>query len=356
VNCTLCLDRNQERNPDRGGFRLDANFDLPTSGVTALYGPSGSGKTSLLRCLAGLEPGARVELAGDSGPRRFGFVFQDDRLFPHLSVAGNLAFARKRAGPGPAVEPADAVAWCGLGHLLERRPGSLSGGERRRVALARVLVNGPELLLLDEPLNGLDAEARGDLLAMLQRLVRRIRVPVLFVSHHLEEIVRLADNILVLHRGRVLAQGDLAGVLSRTDLALAREADAACILEGEVSGQEPDHGLTDLQLAPGVTLAVQGETAAAGGRQRLLVRARDVSLALSRAADSSILNILPACVDSLEDIDAYSVLVRLQVGDQFLLARITRKSRERLGLAPGRACFAQVKSVSLMAVYRGSVL
>jgi len=351
VICSVILDRGDIA---RGGFRLEASFNLPGTGVTALYGPSGCGKTSLLRCLAGLEPDARVSFDANSDrqwPRRIGYVFQDDRLFPHLDVAANLAFARDRALSGRGISIDQAVDGCGLGSLLRRSPASLSGGERRRVAIARVLVNGPDLLLLDEPLTGLDSVASGEILAMLQPLVAQIQVPVLYVSHQLEEVVRLADGLLVMRAGSILADGPLAQVLCRVDLAIARQDNTASILDGQVSGHEPDYGLTDLSVAPGVTLSVQGMSADVGSRHRLLVHARDVSLALDKAGDSSILNILPASVDTLEEIDAFSVLVRLAIGDQFLLARITRKSRDRLGLVAGATVWAQVKSLSLMAAY-----
>jgi molybdate transport system ATP-binding protein len=348
----------------RGHFRLDAALELPGSGVTALFGRSGCGKTTLLRCIAGLEPAARGHLEVDgqvwqddaqrvfrpAHARPIGYVFQDARLFPHLDVRGNLAYGQSRT---PAAERRagweQAVRGLGVDALLARRPEHLSGGERRRVAIARALLAGPRLLLLDEPLAGLDQAAKQQILEGLERLARELAMPVLYVSHEIDEIARIADHLALLEQGRMLGSGPLGPMLARLDLPTARDDDAGVIVDTVAGAQDEGFGLTWLEFAGG-RIQVPHAPIAPGQRVRLRIRARDVSLTLSPHTDTSILNRLPATISAFGDAGhPANVIVRLDVAGTPLLACITRRSRAQLHLETGAAVWAQVKAVALVA-------
>ena len=341
-----------------GGFRLACAAELPARGVTAVYGPSGAGKSTLLHCIAGLrrgDPGTHIAFAGEpwqaggnclpAHRRRAAAVFQDARLFPHLSVAGNLAYARRRAAPG-GPEPAALSAALGIETLLPRRPDTLSAGQKQRVAIARALLANPRLLLLDEPLANLDGEARRECLAALQAALGELAIPLLYVSHSIEEITGIADELLVLTDGALAARGPLLDLAGRLDSPLADEADAAAIVEVTVAGTEAAYGLTRLTLA-GEPLWVTAEAVAPGQRRRLRIPARDVSVCRTRPADTSILNLLPVTLEALRPAGDSHCLLQLTIDGQRLLARITRKSAEALALAPGDALYAQIKSTAL---------
>lgn len=346
---------------ERPGFRLEVELDLPARGVTGVFGPSGSGKTTLLRCVAGLEPGARghLRVAGEVWQddatrvhlpvhrRPLGYVFQESSLFSHLSVRGNLEYGWRRVPPRRRLAVDETARRFGLEALLGRGVDDLSGGERQRVALARALLADPRLLLFDEPLASLDGRARSEILDQLEVLGRQIELPVLYVSHDLGEVGRLADHLLVLEAGSAKAQGPLMELLTRLDLPLARRADAEAVLAATVTGHDREFHLTRLATAAG-PLWVPGEELAVGREVRVRILARDVSLTLERQTRTSILNILPARVEELAAEDASQVLVRLAAGEATLLARITRRSAGALGLAPGRALWAQVKSAALL--------
>lgn len=344
----------------RQGFALDVDLRLPGQGVTALFGPSGSGKTTLLRCLAGLEraPRGRVVVAGavwqDEGTflpphrRGVGYVFQEASLFSHLSVRGNLEFGWKRIPATERPVPFDGVVdLLDLRGLLDRRPHGLSGGERQRVALARALLSSPRLLLLDEPLAALDLARKADLLPYLERLHAELAVPAVYVSHAADEVARLADHLVLLERGRVQASGPLLDLLPRLDLALGLRDEAGVVVLAKVAAHDDAYDLTRLDFSGG-SLQVPGVQGALGSTVRCRVLARDVSLALSPARDTSILNLLPAQVVEQVADGPGQVLVRLQVGAVPLLARVSRKSADGLGLAPGRPVVAQVKAVALL--------
>lgn len=347
------------------GFELDTDLDLPGRGVTALFGHSGSGKTSVLRCLAGLERAeGRVEVNGEvwqdsarglfvpTHRRALGYVFQEASLFEHLSVRRNLAFGERRIPAAQRRVPFDqAVALLGIEHLLERMPARLSGGERQRVGMARALLTSPRLLLMDEPLAALDGKRKAEILPYLERLHDELDIPVLYVSHSPEEVARLADHLVLLEAGRVLASGPLGETLARLDLPTALDDDAGVVVEGRVVAHDAAYQLLTLGLPDsGLGVRVAHAPAEAGRRVRFTVRARDVSLSLQRQADSSILNLLPARVrDSIPADNAAHVLVRLDVEGTPLLARITRYSHDQLGLHPGQAVWAQIKSVALLA-------
>lgn len=348
---------------DRGAFNLDVDLALPGRGVTALFGHSGSGKTTLLRVLAGLErvAGARVALGDEvwqddarkvfmpTHERGIGYVFQEASLFPHLSVRANLAFGHKRLKPAERRFDLMAVAeLLGIERLLDASPATLSGGERQRAAIARTLLASPRLLLMDEPLAALDLRRKLEILPYLERLHDELALPVVYVSHAANEVARLADHLVVLEEGRVLASGPLAATLARLDLAANFQDDAGVMIETHLQAHDAD-GLSHLAFAGGVLLVGQRDVAI-GTRVRCRIHARDVSLALERPRGSSITNILPARVDAVGPSGTPGqVLVRLLVGDTALLARITERSRRELAIAPGVAVWAQVKAVALLA-------
>lgn len=343
-------------------FALDVDLHLPGRGVTALFGASGSGKTTLLRCVAGLSRAAgRVEVNGerwqDDGRgvfvpthrRALGYVFQEASLFAHLSVRDNLFFGQRRVPPGERRIAADtAIGLLGIGHLLERRSATLSGGERQRVAIARALLTSPRLLLMDEPLAALDAARKLEILPYLERLHDELAIPVLYVSHALDEVMQLADHLVLLEAGRVRASGPCAELLARVDLPLAQGEDAAVRIETTVAGHDEAYQLTRLDFAGG-SIRVTRMARAPGERVRLRIHARDVSLALSAEAPSSIVNRLPARIVGFSAAaHPAHCLVSLDAGGVPLLARITRLSKDQLGLAAGMAVVAQIKSVALL--------
>ncbi len=345
------------------GFSLEVDLDLPGRGVTAVFGHSGSGKTTLLRAIAGLErPGqAYLEVNGEvwqddsrdifvpTHKRSLGYVFQEASLFPHLSVQGNLDYAGKRAGAadqGKAM--ARAVDLLGIGHLLQRRTHNLSGGERQRIAIARALVGRPRILLLDEPLSSLDIKRKEEVLPYLERIHQELDIPMLFVSHAPNEVARLADHLVLLDAGRVIASGPLAETMARLDLPTALTDDAGVVIEGVIDGFDEEYQLVRLQVG-GNPMQVAHKALPPGARMRLRILARDVSLALERQRDTSILNHLPATVIAERPAsEAAQVLISLDVGGAVLLARITRRSRDQLGIVPGKQVWAQVKSVALL--------
>lgn len=347
-----------------GGFTLDVAFDAP-AGVTALFGASGSGKSTVLAVVAGLlRPRAgRVVLDGTvlldtaSGTevpaerRRCGVVFQDAKLLPHLSVETNLRYGARRApeeaGAGAAGPGFDeVVALLGIGHLLRRRPRALSGGERQRVALGRALLSRPRLLLMDEPLAALDAPRKADILPFLERLRDVSGPPILYVTHALDEVDRLADTLVLMEAGRVVAAGPLEALTARPDLpVLSGRRDAGGVLACTVAAHDPARGLTRLCFAGG-RLEVPLRPEPAGARLRLRVQARDVAVATEEPRGVSVHNVLPAIVASIVPAGAHEVYVTLRVGPTPLLARLTRDAVARLGLAPGSRVFALVKSAA----------
>ena len=348
----------------KADFTLQAELALPARGVTAIYGPSGSGKTLLLRTLAGLERPASGHIAfgGElwqddaqglfvpTHRRGVGYVFQEPSLLTQHSVRRNLEFGLLRTpAPERTVGWDQAVELLRLGPLLERAPAALSGGERQRVAIARALLASPRLLLLDEPLAALDLARREEILPYLARLQRELALPLLYVSHQIEEVAALAQHLVLLERGRVLAAGALVPTLARLDLPTAQEDHAGVVIEARGGGYDPQFQLARLSFAGG-SFELARAPIADGAAVRIRVQARDVSLALSAHTDSSILNRLEATVVQLQPAaNPANVLVRLDVGGTALLARITRRSQQQLGIAVGSRVWAQVKSVALIA-------
>jgi molybdate transport system ATP-binding protein len=353
------------------GFALDVSLRLPGAGVSVLLGPSGSGKTSVLRALAGLERAqGRVACNGDvwqddaARPARFvpthrrplGYVFQEASLFDHLSVQGNLDYGRSRIPRAQQrISLDEAVALLGIGHLLGRRPDRLSGGERQRVAIARALLTSPQLLLMDEPLSALDAARKAEVLPYLEQLNTQARLPIVYVTHALDEAARLADHLVLMEAGTVRASGPAHELFARLDLPLSQLDEAAAILDATVMHHDPLYGQSCLGLG-GMPLWVGLTTVVPGQRVRVRLLARDVSIALSQARDSSIVNILPARITAMREDGCDTVTVSLQLGHELantahhtLLARLTRRSAQGLSLQVGQCVYAQIKGAALMA-------
>lgn len=347
-------------------FTVNVDLNLPGQGVTALYGHSGSGKTTCLRCVAGLEKAGRgfirindeVWQDSDRGiflaphKRALGYVFQEASLFPHLSVLGNLEFGLRRIPASQRrIQLNHAAELLGIDHLLQRRPDKLSGGERQRVGIARALLTSPRLLLLDEPLAALDALRKSEILPYLERLQGELKIPMLYVSHSQDEVARLADHLVLLKEGQVIATGPIGETLARLDLPLAMGDDAGVVIEGVVSAYDAQYQLLSLTL-PGSTQQVRVAHApmTVGQALRFKVQARDVSLSLQPDEQSSILNRLPVTVVSEVTADNTAhVLVRLDVDGTPLLARITRYSFNHLQVHPGQRLWAQIKAVAVLA-------
>lgn len=343
-------------------FHLNVDVDVPISGITAIFGPSGSGKTTLLRCLAGLEraPDGFMQFGNDVWQdekiglclplykRSVGYVFQEPRLFPHYNVRANLLYGYKRISSEErriAIE--QVVEILGIDHLLERRIHKLSGGEQQRVAIGRALLTSPKLLLLDEPLASLDIQRKQELLPFIRRLHEELRIPVMYVSHATAEILQLADRVVLLKQGTVVAAGALNELF--TSLKFRGNFGAhriGAILDARVAAHEAEYGLTRLEFN-GQSLFVPLQSATVGRLMRVYILSSDVSLVLEKTiAPTSVLNILEAMVVEIREMDQASVDVRLDIGAP-LVASITRKSLVTLGLEPGHRVFAHIKSVAL---------
>ncbi len=340
--------------------RMDMAFEVPSPGITVLFGPSGAGKTTVILAAAGLlRPDlCRIEVDGQvladtaaglwlpPEKRRAGLVFQDARLFPHMSVATNLRFGMRRAPPG-TIRFDDVVDLLGVAALLERRPATLSGGERQRVAIGRALLAQPHLLLMDEPLASLDSARKAEILPYLTRLKTALRLPVLYVTHDLDEVTRLADSLVLIEAGRVGAFGPVADVAARADLPLARRDDAAGLLHCRVAAHDAARQLTCLD-AGGVSFLVPLLDTPIGGASRIRIPAREVILA-GRAPDSiSLHNIISGTVRRITaDPSRRAVMVEIALPDGALLARVTPDAIARLALVPGGPVLALIKSTSI---------
>ncbi len=349
-----------------GKFALDAGFTAPSKGVTALFGPSGCGKTTVLRCIAGLNRLADgvCDIDGDvwqdrdgtflpTHKRTLGYVFQEASLFPHLSVRKNLLFGAPRGEAGPqkrGVAFDEVTDLLGVTPLLDRSPRNLSVGERQRVAIGRALLSQPKLLLMDEPLFALDRVTKGEILPFLERLRDRLSLPIVYITHDSAEVERLADQVVLMEKGRVLGAGPLAKLQSDPSLPLAMARDAAVTLESTVEAYDAAYGLLTVGVRGGCFTAPSGP-ASAGEHRRIHVVAGDVSLAREPPGPSSILNIQPGRVVAAKLVDANTMVAVVALGADGagarLLSRLTRKSWDQLGLAVGAAVYAQVKAVAL---------
>ena len=356
----------------RGDFSLRFDADLQLEGITAVFGPSGAGKTTLLRVIAGLEKGAagRVALGGElwqdtdgrvmvpAHARHLGYVFQEGRLFPHLSVEGNLLFAAQRArrrngGAGGREDGARAasetsmpavVQALDLKELLERTPDTLSGGEIQRVAMGRALLTAPRVMLLDEPLSALDLRRKAEIIPYVERLAGDFGVPVLYVTHNVDEVARLASSMVLLADGRLAAMGGVAEILERVELwPITGRLEAGSILEA-IAGETRD-GMTSLDVES-EKLRVPAIGVCAGTPVRLRVQARDVAVACERPERLSIRNVLPASLVSIQFTESPFVELLLDVHGQHLRSRVTREAVEDLGLREGQPVYALIKSVA----------
>ncbi len=338
---------------------LDVHLDAPDTGITAVIGPSGSGKTLFLRSVAGLErAGGHVVVLGKTWQddasalpvheRPIGFVFQEANLLPHLTVQGNLDYAhRRRQMDRAGVSMAESIHLFGLGSLLDRLPDRLSGGESQRVAIARALLSNPDLLLLDEPVSALEPGSRLEILGRLTALRERLKCPVLYVTHSLDEVARIGDHVAVLDRGKITASGPLETMLTRLDLDLSHQADAEAVLQGEVLDYDDEAGLARISTGAG-TLWVASDRLTPGLRVRLRLRARDISITLAKHEGTSILNILPATVVGIALSSGHRAVVCLEAGSSRLLAHVTRRSAQTLDLKPGSEVFVQMKGVAIL--------
>ena len=345
-----------------GDFTLDAAF-TSNGGVTALFGRSGSGKTSLIRIIAGLtRPAEGRVLLGDevlvdtarrtfvpAHRRRFGYVFQEARLFPHLTVRQNLDYGRWFSPKGMRAENPDRIVdLLGIGSLLDRRPANLSGGEKQRVAIGRALLASPRLLLMDEPLAALDEERKAEILPYLERLRDEVGIPIVYVSHSVAEVARLADRVVLMGNGRIEAVGAPSDVLSGPRLSSAAERrEAGSVLSGRVETRDAAHGLATIRLDGGARILVPGAAVSPGETVRLRIPARDVMVATLRPEGLSALNIIEGTIATIERDGEGMASLSIACGGDTVRARITALSVERLDLAPGLAVHAVIKTVAL---------
>lgn len=347
----------------RADFDVAIDLRLPAQGVTVLFGASGSGKTSVLRCVAGLERAqSGVVRIGDetwqddargvfvpTWRRSLGYVFQEPSLFAHLDVRGNVEFGLRRMRSQQAQQTLDeAIGLLGIHDLLHRRPQQLSGGERQRVAIARAIATRPKLLLLDEPLASLDLARRREILPWLERLRHELGIPMLYVTHSADEVARLADQLVVLARGRVTASGPVAQVMSAIVNPALDAEDIGALLTGQVGQLDAPWHLARIDFAGG-SVWIRDSGLSQGRAVRIRILARDVSIATTEPDNTSIQNQLPCTIDSISaDTHPSQALVRLRCGDSVLLARITRRAVEALALTESMPVWAQVKSVALI--------
>ena len=382
-----------------GDFRFDVDLILPDSGVTVLLGSSGCGKTTLLRCMAGLEhaPNGYFGINGTfwqhseknlfvpTHQRNLGYVFQDANLFPHLTVKDNLLFGLKRLSnkehflnlfalsvlrqaqyplghkderiistdrpelvEGRTKNNVDIITdLLGIGHLLDRMPDRLSGGEKQRVAIARALVLNPDILLMDEPLASLDSKRKQEVMPYLLRLQQEFAIPIVYVTHSQEEAAQLADTLVLMKNGHVQASGKVSDTLGRIDLPLSKEKDAAVVWQAVITRHEPEYRLTNVE-SKGGNLSLPMIDRPLGTKLRVQIHARDVSITLQAPRQTSILNVLPATITGITDDQDGQIVVQLQAGQLTLLSHVTRKSAQLLVLKPDLPVFVQIKGTSLL--------
>lgn len=342
-------------------FSLNVDIKIPATGVTALFGASGSGKTTLLRCIAGLETAQHAELtvqgeiwhnANTNKPthkRPIGMVFQDANLFPHLTAQQNLDYAIKRADKKITTEfSTQIIDIMGIQQILGHKPHELSGGEQQRIAIARALLISPSLLLMDEPLASLDSARKQEILPYLERLKQHVDIPILYVSHSMEEVARLADHAVLLSQGKVLAKGALADVFTRADLPQHFQDNASAILLGEVSNIDKDWQLAKVSLSAG-ELWVTDQQLRPEQPLRLRIMASDISISLHKVEGMSTLNQLAVSIESINNnMDGATALVRLRFGRDKLVAKLTRRSVAQLKLHPNQRVWAHIKSAAIL--------
>jgi molybdate transport system ATP-binding protein len=351
-------------NHQLGGFHLKVDVSVPSRGITALFGRSGAGKSSVVNLLAGLlrPDDGLVKVNGtvlfDSAnglsvppeQRRLGYVFQEGRLFPHLSVRGNLLFGHRRITAAERrIGFDEVVALLDIAPLLHRRPRDLSGGEKQRVAIGRALLANPKLLLMDEPLASLDAARKNEIVPFIEKLRDSFGIPIIYVTHDLNEIVRLADRVILMSNGASVFTGSVEEAMGRLDMAeIMDHPEAEAVIAGHVAQHDDAFGLTHLTL-PGAELRVRRMALPPGAAVRVRIRARDVAVALSAPSGISVLNVLPVRIEDIVD-RREQCLLRLAVGNApgaFIWAGITARSRHDLGLMPGNQVYALIKAVAV---------
>ncbi|MCK0196117.1 molybdenum ABC transporter ATP-binding protein [Ancylobacter sp. 6x-1] len=338
-------------------FSADVDICLPTPGVTALFGPSGCGKSTVMSAVSGLLKADEVRVVLDGvvlsdlhpADRGVGVVFQDGRLFPHMTVDSNLRYGMKRAQAGP-VDFAETVELLGIGHLLDRRPGKLSGGERQRVAIGRALLRQPRLLLMDEPLSALDAGRKDEILPFLTRLHDDMRIPMLLVTHSIDEVARLADTLVLMRNGSVVAQGPVGDILTRADLDFASANQAGAVIAARIVSHDPTRGLTKLD-AGGVMIWIPMIEEPPSARRRIRVPASEVSLALDDPGPTSADNIVSGVVLNLRETpDRRMTLVEIAAGQARLLSQLTPDAARQLRLEPDMPVKALFKAIGVQVV------
>lgn len=343
----------------RQDFSLEGDFKIPAKGVLGIFGHSGSGKTSVLRCIAGLERNARgrIEISNQiwmdntinlpSQQRNIGYIFQESRLFPHLNVLDNLEYGhRRRTSDHIAIDRTHLLELLNIGQLLSRKPHQLSGGEKQRVAIGRALLKNPELLLMDEPLASLDGERKLEILPFLDQLHKELSIPMIYVSHSLEEVSLLCDYMLVMEQGKIMFNGSLHDALTSNASPLSHASNAAAVLEGTVTKQEKEDQISTMQTVNGNNIQIQG-LIPVGKHVRVRIRAADVSLVKKPATDSSILNIMEGTITDIVEEKNAQVLLLIECKGDLLLARISKKSCKHLNLALDQIIFTQIKAISI---------
>lgn len=345
-----------------GNFSLNCEFEAPLTGVTALYGPSGCGKTSVLRAIAGLNKfDGEIKIGNDLWQdknhfipvhkRAIGYVFQEASLFPHLSVRKNLTFAMSKNAKQQSPSFDEVVEFLNIAHLVDRAPHNLSGGERQRVAIGRALLSQPHILLMDEPLSALDKHSRDEILPFLIRLRDRLSLPIIYITHDIYEVERLADYLVLMDKGRIIASGRLEEIQANPDLPLADTREAAVNLDGIIHSYDNKSGLLHIDVAGG-TFVAPSAYKQAGRKMRIRIAANDVSLATQKPLMSSILNVMPARIVTVRAKGDYEMLAKLELGFEgkgmTFLSRLTQHSWQQLGLQEGMKVYAQIKGVAVI--------
>lgn len=359
INARFQLMRTNKIN---GSFTLDVDFSVPSEGVTAIFGESGSGKTTLLRCIAGLQKSnpAYLSFNGEvwqdkatfkaAHRRSIGYVFQEPSLFEHLTVVGNLSYATKRASNTLDNEfYAQVIDVMGINKLLEQGANQLSGGEKQRVAIARALLSQPKLLLMDEPLASLDVKRKLEILPYIEKLIASFGIPVLYVTHSVDEITRLADRVIILEAGKLVNQGGVSELFSNINLPLQSRDDIGIVLECDILEIDAQWQLIRVAFNGGQLWLPKGQEEILHSQCRLRILASDISVTLQSQVDSSILNQLPAeVIETVPEETWATTLLKVKTGDTILLARITNKSLSQLALSSGKKVWIQVKSAAII--------
>ncbi len=345
---------------ERGDFNLNVDIDIPENGVTMVYGPSGAGKTTLLRSIAGLEKNINGLIkVGDSvwqddniclpvHSRSLGFVFQDPSLFPHLSAKDNIEYGLKRS---PRSENnklmGRSIELLGIGSLLSRMPEQLSGGENQRIAIARAISCSPKILLMDEPLSSLGNTHKKEIMPYLESLNNNLDIPIIYVSHSSDEVIRLSDYLIYLDSGLVIDQGPISKMISSPKLPFSQGDSAKSLIKGTIKEHDEKFNLTNIEFSGGI-ISVASESLSIGRSVRLSVGARDVSITRDHQSDTSILNIFPVKIEKINSDGNAQMMIICKIGQGVLFSRITRKSVYLLNLKEGDNVFAQIKSVALI--------